>query len=452
MKQHLPGIGLYLLLIAGIFWGMPALPFQGKMALLIFLSAIGLWISEKMDATLVALLAALAIWAAGLTNGEKVLSGLGDPFIAFVVAGFMLGGAYRIAGLSDRIAHWFARHSGNTSQLFYRLATALLLLSFVIPSTSARAALLMPVYMAIANSLTNDRMKKALAILFPVIIVLSCVTSYLGAGANLMTADFIARFSGERISYLQWLVLGAPLGIVSCYVSTAVILRVFLNRDERQAPFRFALPEEKAGFNPVVQRRVMLASIFLIMMWTTEPWHGIDAGMTALCGALALCLPQIGVLTFKQALKEVEWSLVIFMAATIELGKGLVNSGIVDFFIRSFSVQTANWSGYAILILIFVLALLSHLLIHSRTARAAVLMPLLIPMGMAAGHSGLLIAFFANAAMGYCLTLPVCAKPVAMFSTADHAYSGSDLIRLSIWLLPIHLALLMLFFMAYAAM
>lgn len=449
----MPGVGLYLLLVVGIIWGMPALPFQGKMALLIFLSAIGVWISEKIDATLVALLAVFAMWAVGLTGGEKVMSGLGDPFIAFVIAGFMLGGAYKAAGLSDRIAHWFARRSGNTSQLFYRLTTALLLLSFVIPSTSARAALLMPVYVAISGVLANDRTKKALAVLFPVIIVLSCVTSYLGAGANLMTADFIARFSGERITYLEWLMLGAPFGIVSCYASTAVILHVFLCPEERRAPFRFESPVETGTDKMKLQGRVLLISAMLIALWMSEPWHGIDAGMVALLGALVLCLPQAGVLTFKQAIKEVEWPLVIFMAATIELGKGLVGSGAVDYFMQSFSTLAAAWSGYAILTCILVVALMSHLLIHSRTARAAVLMPLLIPMGMAAGYSGLLVAFFANAAMGYCLTLPVCAKPVAMFSTVEgNGYSGSDLIRLSIWLLPLHLVLLLLFFWAYATL
>lgn len=453
MKKYLPGIGLYLLMVAGVFWGMPTLAFPGKMALLIFLTAIGIWVSEKVDATLVALLAAFAMWAAGLTGGEKVLSGLGDPFIAFVVAGFMLGGAFKVAGLSDRVAHWFARRSGNTAQLFYRLTTALILLSFVIPSTSARAALLMPVYVAISGALANDRAKKALAVLFPVTIVLSCVTSYLGAGANLMTADFIARFSGEHVTYLQWLMLGGPFGVVSCYASTAVILRVFLNREERRAPFRLETPDENKAEQPALQRRVLFVSTLLMILWMSEPWHGIDAGMAALCGALVLCLPNTGVLTFKQAIKEVEWSLVIFMAATIELGKGLVGSGAVDYVMQSFATLTVAWSGYAILTLVFAVALLSHLLIHSRTARAAVLMPLLIPVGMAAGHSGLLVAFFANAAMGYCLTLPVCAKPVAMFSTVDGSgYSSADLIRLSIWLLPLHLVLILLFFMAYATL
>lgn len=80
------------------------------------------------------------------------------------------------------------------------------------------------------------------------------------------------------------------------------------------------------------------------------------------------------------------------------------------------------------------------------------MMPVLIPLGIAAGHSGPLIAFFINAAMGYCLTLPVCAKPVAMFSTAGgQRYTSRDLMRLSAWLLPLHLVLFLALYLVYDA-
>ncbi|GAB4497039.1 MAG: SLC13 family permease [Saprospiraceae bacterium] len=452
VSTSLPGGALFLLAVAGVFWGLPDLSMSGKIALLIFLSAIWAWTFTKTDATLVAVLAALAMSVAGLTKGKMPLAGLGDPFIAFVIAGFMLGGAYKITGLSERIAEWFAARSHSVERLFYLLTAALVLLSFVIPSTSARAAMLMPVYVAVAGAIDNANVRKGLAVLFPTVIVLSCVTSYLGAAANLMTADFIEQFSGERISYVQWMLLGGPFGIVSCFASTWVILQAFLKKEERNMAFQLQADNQSENIkNRFARSKVLLVTALLIVFWTTEHWHGADAGMVAFGGALLLCLPQIGVMPFKQALKEVEWSLVIFMAATIELSQGLVSSGLVQYLMSRFSSATAALSGTAVLAAILLAALFSHLVINSRTARAAVLMPVLIPLGISAGHSGLLVAFFANAAMGYCLTLPVCAKPVAMFSTAGgEGYTTRDLLRLSAWLLPLHFLLLLLAFWLYA--
>jgi anion transporter len=444
VSHVLLGSSVFWMVAAGFFFVLPSLPWSATVALLIFLTAIWAWTFTKLDPTLVAVAASLAMWSAGLLGDRTVLSGLGDPFVAFVVAGFMLGGAYKVTGLSERVATWFARRSHRVERLFYLLTVALVLLSLVVPSTSARAALLMPVYLAVTHSVESAEVRKGLAVLFPTVIVLSCVTSYLGAGANLMTADFIAHFAGQRISYLQWLALGAPLGLASCLLSTWVILRVFLTPAARKLDFRLT-PERTHTPHPeqsASQRRVLLVTAVLVACWMTEPLHGLDAGVVALAGALVFCLPVVGVFSFKQALKEVEWHLVVFMAATLELSQGLVQSGLVEYVIQQFAASTGGGSEALVLSLILTVALLSHLLINSRTARAAVLMPVLIPLGISAGQPGLLVAFFANAAMGYCLTLPVCAKPVAMFSTAGgEGYTTHDLLRLSAWLLPLHLLL-----------
>jgi solute carrier family 13 (sodium-dependent dicarboxylate transporter), member 2/3/5 len=322
-----------------------------------------------------------------------------------------------------------------------------------VPSTSARAALLMPVYVAISRTCPDKNIQKALAVLFPTIIVLSCVTSYLGAGANLMTADFITQFAGERITYLKWLMLGAPVGIISCYVSTWVILRLFLTNADRKKSFAFEVEVQDWSKKQSAQQRTLGVTLFMVLLWISEPFHGFDAGMIALAGVLLLCSPGLGVVSFKSAVKEVEWSLVVFMAATIEISHAMISSGLADYLMSRFIEGAKGFSGSVMLFVLLTLSILSHLLIHSRTARAAVMMPVLIPLGMAAGHSGLLVAFFTNAAMGYCLTLPVCAKPVAMFSTAgEQRYTAHDLIRLSAWLLPIHLMLFAALYCLYVTL
>jgi solute carrier family 13 (sodium-dependent dicarboxylate transporter), member 2/3/5 len=450
-------IALPLILLIGIgsavILGLPSLAWSGKIALLIFIAALYAWTNTKLDATLVALLAALAMSATGTTGGNMPLAGLGDPFIGFVISGFILGGAYKLTGLSNKIATWFARRSSNVVELFYLLTVALLLLSFVVPSTSARAAMLMPSYLAMAEATNNQRIRKALAVLFPTVIVLSCITSYLGAGANLMTVDFIEQYAGEKISYLDWLILGGPFGIISCLLSVFVITRVFLTAEDRKSTFEMKSAPENEDTKEAkkIRNQVLGLTAVMIGLWSTEQWHGIDPALVAISGALILCLPQLGIINFKQALKEVEWSMVVFMAASIELSKGLTGSGLTNYLSETIQHSFSAFSGIFMLVAILITALLSHLFVHSRTARAAVFMPLLIPLGLGAGHSGLLVAFFSNAAMGYCLTLPICAKPVAMFSTpgGGEAYTTADLLRLSLWLLPLHFVLLLLAFVIY---
>lgn len=438
------GSFLFLLVATGLVFAAPEMPVPVKTTLIVFAGAIAAWSFSKIDPTFVAVAAALAMSVLAPQSGQMPLAGLGDPFILLVIAGFMLGGAYKSSGLSERIAGWFVARAVTVTQLFYQLTTALILLSFVTPSTSARAAVMMPVYAAVAGATPHAGVRKALAVLFPVVIVLSCVTSYLGAAANLMTADFIEKFTGTQISYLEWLKLGVPFGIVSCFGSVWILLRLFLNPMERKMKFELQVAPQKNDSNSALARKKVLAVTALMMFfWVTETWHGLDAAVVALAGAALLAAPDLGVVSFKQAVKEVEWPLILFMAATIDLGQALIQSGSVDYISTAVLNRYNQQTGWILTALLLLTALLSHLFIHSRTARAAVLMPVLIPLGMSAGQSGMLVAFFCNAAMGYCLTLPICAKPVAMFSNAgEDGYTAADLLRLSVWLIPFHLLLL----------
>lgn len=443
LKIYAPALVLLLVLSAVLFLGLLTLAQPAKLAMFIFGAAVIAWTMTKWDATLVSVLAAFAMAATGLQGEKQALYALGDPFIMLLIGGFMMGGAFLQTGLSVRLANFFASRSRSVGHLFYLLTTALVLLSFVIPATSGRAAVMAPVYLSFAVATDNRNIRRALALLFPTIIVLSCVTNYLGAGANIMTADIVRRLCGTDIGYLDWLLLGLPVGLLSCYGSTWILLRVFLTQQEREQGFALqtsptAFSEEKT----VAQRRTLAVMVGLLVLWTTEHLHGIEPGMVAIGGAMLLCLPQAGVMKFKEAVKSVEWTLILFMAATIEISDGLIASGAITFLMEHLQGSISGSNGWVIVAFAVGLSLFSHLVITSRTARVTVLLPLLITLGGAGGQSTFLLAFAANAAMGYCLTLPMSAKPVAMFSgVSEDSYSAKDLLHLSAWLLPVHLVL-----------
>src|SRR5690606_14172854 len=85
-----------------------------------------------------------------------------------------------------------------------------------------------------------------------------------------------------------------------------------------------------------------------------------------------------------------------------------------------------------------------HLVLQSRSARAAVLVPAVIPLAVAAGLNPAAVVFASTAAAGFCHTLTSSAKPVAMFSDLPDGtptYRRSDLLRLSALLGPLVVAL-----------
>jgi solute carrier family 13 (sodium-dependent dicarboxylate transporter), member 2/3/5 len=170
--------------------------------------------------------------------------------------------------------------------------------------------------------------------------------------------------------------------------------------------------------------------------------------MVALCGALLATVKPLNGCDLKTALKKVEWNLIIFMAATLIMGEALVESGAAQALAQALvaAVPLASLHPVAGFGIAAALALLAHLVVTSRTARATVLIPAVALPFAAAGYSPGLLVFMLAVGSGFCQTLMVSAKPVAMFAGEDRQHYGPrELARLSVALLPGLWLLLVLF-------
>ncbi|MCK6626262.1 MAG: anion permease [Anaerolineae bacterium] len=446
-------------LTTGVWFGLPQLSEQARLAFIVFGLAVLAWIFTDINDTYVALVAASSFALVGIDEPEEFFATLGDPMIWLLLASFIIAAAVNSSGLSRRLALTVAGKARSVSQLFYALTAAIMLTAFIIPATSGRAALLVPIFVALSSSLDDRRVNRALALLFPTVILLSAVASLLGAGAHLVTAEILARMGGERIGFGYWLVLGLPFALVSCFGSTWVILHLFLNRDERRRPLQLtsaqlagASEKDSPTLTPSLNRKewyVLGVVLVLMLLWATEALHGFNGTIIAILGALAVTLPNPRIITFKDGLKAVNWDMLLFMAATLELGEGLTESGGAEWLVKNmFSSFQDGSAGSAIWVVsaVAVVSLLSHLLITSRTARSSVLIPLVVLLAVSLGYNPITLAFLSTAAAGFCLTLPVSAKPVAMFGRLEGAtFEPRDLLRLSSVLLPFHFGLLLTF-------
>ena len=450
---------LALALAAGLWFGLPTLSIHARLAFITFGLAVVGWIFTSINDTYIALAAAIVFTLVGIDEPDQFFEALGDSTIWLLLASFVIAGAVTASGLSRRLTAAVASRARTVNQLFYLLTGVLLLTAFVIPATSGRAALMVPIFVALSTAIGDKRIVKALALLFPTVILLSAVASLIGAGAHLVTVQILKRLGGEQIGFGEWLMLGLPFAVVSCFASTLVILYLFLTREERRRHLQLTaeqLTVQDKDQGTVVggplsyQERYALGIVLvLVILWSTESLHGIDNTIVAILGALAVTAPHFGILSFKDGIKGINWNMLLFMAATLELGEALTESGGAEWLVRNlFSVLQGPIASSALFVtsVVAIVSLLSHLLITSRTARSSVLVPLVVLLAVSLGYNPTTIAFLSTAAAGFCLTLPVSAKPVAMFSQLQEpTYEPRDLLRLSSVLLPLHFGLLLAF-------
>jgi solute carrier family 13 (sodium-dependent dicarboxylate transporter), member 2/3/5 len=185
-----------------------------------------------------------------------------------------------------------------------------------------------------------------------------------------------------------------------------------------------------------------------VLAWATTGWHGLDAALIALAAAVVATLKPLTGIDLPSALKKVEWHLIIFLAATMLLAEALLDSGVGAQVAAEVAAAAGRHVAHPVLVVVLVslVALGAHLVITSRTARATVLLAAVVLPLTQLGVDPMVLVMLVVLGSGYCQTLSVSAKPVAMFMHSEHhRIAPGDLARLSLALLPVMLALLVLF-------
>lgn len=430
-----------------IWFGLDTLAVPGRAALIVFAVAVVAWSVLRMPETPVAIAGGLALVAVGATTSEKFYGGIGDDLIWLLIGAFVLAAVLKQSGLAERFTLRAVAGAGTVQRLFYRLTWVILATAFVIPSTSGRAALLLPVFLALAEAIADRRVVRALALLFPTIILLSACASLLGAGAHMIAVDFMVQMGLPAIGFAQWALLGTPFAIVSCFAATVIIGKLFLHPAERAR--KLALPAPQTEPLTRAQTYILIITGLTVVFWATASQHGADPAVVALSGALLATWKTASGITLKEALKGVEWNLILFLAATLVMGEALIQSGAADWIARAaMNALPAELMKHPVRVVVVAafISMAAHLVITSRSARAMVLIPTVaLPLAVAPVEAAALI-FLTVVGSGFCQTLKVSAKPVALYAKLDiDTYSDADLARLSFWLMPIIATLLVVF-------
>jgi hypothetical protein len=87
--------------------------------------------------------------------------------------------------------------------MFHALTAVMIGSAFIIPSTSGRAAMMLPIFTAIAANM-QSRIRVAFALLIPTVILLSAFGSLVGAGAHIAAVELLTRMADQSVSFAYW--------------------------------------------------------------------------------------------------------------------------------------------------------------------------------------------------------------------------------------------------------
>ncbi len=432
------GIALFLLIFylpAGA--GLSAAAQSGAAC---FLLALVWWVTEPFPTYVTSLVLMFLLLVTRTSAAKPIMDVLGMEVIWLNLLAFILSSMLVKTRLAKRMALLLIVKFGRkASWALLAFVIVQLVLAPLIPATAARAVMTLPLMIVVAaiygstEEHPNNFGKNLMLLNLAGISVLSSM-SMTGSSANLIAVGFIQNMGGHRVYYMDWMLAGAPIAIV-----TMLLMWILGQKMVFRIPKEGQVPQLEGGLGLVedqvksmgpmsfAEKKAVAIFALVLFLWMTDifhmRWFGVEisAPFAALLGAVIVLFPRWGVLTWSEA--DIPWHLLIFSAGAYAGGLALDDTGAAEWGIRQlFGGMDLKGVPFGVAFTVIIAVMMySHLLTTSKTVRTIIMIPIIITMAKALGWSPVSLALPAALCIDWVVGLPISGKPnVILFATNQY--------------------------------
>jgi sodium-dependent dicarboxylate transporter 2/3/5 len=371
---------------------------QRMLAVLIF--AVIVWMSEALDyAVSAVVIAALMAFLIGLSPNPAnpsvlmgtsaglglAFSGFANTALALVASALFLAVAMTSTGLDKRIALVILSRVGTeTRHVVIGVIIVGFVIAFLVPSTTARVACLVPITLGIISAYGVSK-KSAFAGMLMITTVQTASIWNVGiktaAAQNMVAIGFIEKMLQKTITWLDWLIAAAPFGVLMSIALYFVMTRMMPPEVKDVPGGREAIRKSLADLGPMKasEIKLLIITLTLLSFWSTEGiLHSFDTSSTTIAAVAIMFLPGIGIMTWKEAEPKIPWGTVVPFGIGISLGTALLQTKgatwIANLVVAQFGLTNAT--AMFILAVLSLFLIIIHLGFASATALASAMIRL----------------------------------------------------------------------------
>jgi solute carrier family 13 (sodium-dependent dicarboxylate transporter), member 2/3/5 len=347
--------------------------------------SIGLWITE-----------AIPPFAVGIFIIATLLFGFGTDYILeesapvelFVgtwtsnVVWLLLGGFFLAEGMKevelDRSLFRFTiRRFGNQPEkLLLGLMLTTGLASMVMSNTATTAMMISSIVPLIHVLGKASPYSKALLTGIPAAASVGGIGTIIGSTPNAIAVGALQEI-GISLTFVEWMAVGFPVGIFLVFAFWKFLVsRLKLSQIELDLA---KLPKKSDKVDRFKRKAVIFTLGVTILMWVTEPVHGIPVAATSAVPIVLLTMTQV--ITADQV-RTLPWDTLMLVAGGLALGIALVEVGLAAIVMDKVNDLQIPSFGVAI-VFSLIAVLLSNVM--SNTAAASILVPLGLALPMPYG-------------------------------------------------------------------
>jgi len=402
------------------------LSLQAWQALWVFVLCMVLWVTQLLPLAITSLLGMALLPILGVLPAADVFALFGNPAVFFILGAFMLVAGVMHTGLSERLAlNMLERMAQTPKRLLYAMLLLPALMACVMPE-HAVAALFLPIAWEIVRALG---LKKGhvygQAVFFALAwgAIIGGVATLLGGARGPLALALSNELTGQSFSFAQWTLAALPLVLGVLAIAAWLLMRMV----------RTATLDLQAVQQYFKQRRLELGALSVkgwlmagLMLLTVAAWliAGHANTLASISLAAVVLMFALRLVAWKEIEQHVSWGVVLMYGGAIAIGKALSDTGAAVWLAQN--LIPGDMTGLALLTLLALITLFFTEGV-SNAAAVAIVLPIAIPVGVAAGFDPVGVALVIGIIAGFAFMLPMSTPPNAMIYASGYLRSGSML-------------------------
>jgi anion transporter len=453
------------------------LPAAGQVMLAVLAFAVIVWMTEALDyavsavviGALMIFLLAFAPDAAKPAGGDMgtaaalglALGGFSNSAVALVAAACFIAAAMTATGLDRRIALLvLSKVDARTNHIVVGAMVVGFLLSFIVPSTTARVACLVPIMMGFILAFKVDKRSRFAGLL---VITAAQTASVWNVGIktaaaqnNMVAIGFIEKQLQATITWSEWFIAGAPFSALLSVAVYFIMMRMMKPEMAEIAGGRATIREQLDALGRMSAREWKLLGIVLVLLgfWASEKvLHDFDTSSTTIAAVALMLMPRLGVMDWKQSQRGFPWGTVVLFAIGISIGTALLKTNaaawLAGLIVQGLGLQQA--SAFAILMLLSLFLIVIHLGFASATALASAMIPIILSVLTTVQTPGINVVgmtMLLQFVVSFGFILPVNA-PQNMIAYGTDTFDAKDFVRTGLVITAAAAVLLVIFSLTY---
>lgn len=413
---------------------------QALAALGVFIGALILWMLDVMPMGLVGCLCMVLLPLTGAQEMGPTMISFSTVSVLFIFGTFGITVAMKNSTIPKRITSKIVvLAKGKTSTIIMLMTLATGLVSSFMSSSATMVmfwqfsnALLLALGASPEEEGDLKNLGRALALSAPIAAGTGGFITPAGTPGNIIIMGLLEQM-GYPITFAQWTVIAAPLGIIALFIIGFTLGRVFKSKNLSEEQTN-SLQEEVGSLPPLTKNEKLTIAIIaaMIIMWFLGSWIPLlNVAVVAIIGLAVFFLTDV--INMETFAPECNLNTVLLMGTAPAIAGALASTGALEVIVTGiFSggvFQTMN--GIVLLIIVSLVLMVLRAFMPTPAAFASLFIPLMATIASITTTNPYLM-FMVAAFWGPTDMLLVYTEPIFLLTYAEGYYTQGDLLKFGI--------------------